>query len=372
MLITVIVPTFNEKENISRLIPDLLSEFKKSSHEFHILVVDGNSNDGTQAVVQEASKLNKNVHLLVEREKTGLGGAYTLGMTHAMRELKANALVEMDADYQHDPRELLLLVNKLDEGNDYVIGSRYIKGGSIPKEWELYRKLLSFGASLFTRVVLWIPEVHDITSGYRILRVSALQNIDLSKLEKRGYMYKIQLLYLIHRQGMRVAEVPITFGLRDRGDSKMGLENLTGSLKLVIEMRLREKASFVKFLISGFTGLIVQTSIFYSLVLIYHLDPKTSLIPAFLCAVATTFTLNNVWSFRDRKISDPKTRAIKFVIFCLVNIGSFLIQRSSIALSQNLFSQPKLGVLLVGYPVGILLGLIWNYAFYSRVVWKKN
>jgi hypothetical protein len=122
--------------------------------------------------------------------------------------------------------------------------------------------------------MLWMPEIRDITSGFRVLRTTALKSIDLSKLEKRGYTYKIQLLYLIHRQGGRIAEVPIHFGLRDRGDSKMGMENLTGSLKLVVQLRIKESASFIKFLISGFAGLIVQTSIFYGLTFEFNIDPK--------------------------------------------------------------------------------------------------
>ena len=240
-----------------------------------------------------------------------------------------------------------------------MLGSRYIKGGSIPDSWALYRKLLSFFGNLLSRIVLGLFEIHDVTSGYRISRVSTLSKVNLEDLDRKAYTYKIQLLYEMKMKGGKIGEIPIAFGLRDRGDSKMEKENIIESLKLIFKLRIKKNASFFKFLIVGSAGLFVQTSIFYFLVLFYKINPSVSLLPAFLAAVVTTFTFNNLWSFKERKI------------FCLINIGTYFIQKGFIVLSQSVFGK-VIFVLLVGYPLGILIGLIWNYLLYSKIVWEKT
>ena len=133
MKIVVVIPTYNEVENVSKLIPALIDELEQfKHHDFHILVVDGNSPDGTGKKVSEMHARFPNVHLLTEKEKAGLGAAYVYGFNHAIKELGAEAIVEMDADFQHSPQDLVKIIRVFDEGADYVLGSRYTKGGSIP------------------------------------------------------------------------------------------------------------------------------------------------------------------------------------------------------------------------------------------------
>ncbi|MEK7594982.1 MAG: glycosyltransferase family 2 protein [Patescibacteria group bacterium] len=372
MNIAIIIPTYNEKDNISKLITVLQEEFNKMpKHTFFVVVVDGNSPDGTAECVRELSKNDKRIILISEKEKAGLGMAYIYGMTYALENLKSEALVEMDADFQHDPKDLVRFVSKIEEGYDYVIGSRYMKGGSIPKEWEFYRKLLSFAGNIFTRFVLGIPSIHDITSGYRISRTSVLKKVSLQNLDRRVYAYKIQLLYEMKKKGAKIVEIPIKFGLRDRGESKMGKDNILGSLSLVLSLRYKENETLFKFLLVGIAGLVVQTSIFLFQTFVLSIKPSIALLPAFMAAVFTTFTLNNVWSFKDKKITGKSNIMAKGFQFLVVNVGGYFIQKGSILVWEN-FSKNVLITVLFGYPMGILLGLVWNYFFYSRIIWRKK
>ncbi len=372
MKITIIIPTYNEKENALPITEALESEFKNiPEHEISILFVDANSADGTKEIILEMCKKYPNVFLLSEKEKSGLGSAYMSAMTYAFKNLSPDAIIEMDADFQHDPKDVKRLVSKFEEGYDYVLSSRYIKGGSIPKQWALYRKFLSFFGNLYLRVFLGLLEVSDVTSGFRISRVSKLSQVDFSKIERVSYLYKIQLLYEMKRLGSKIAEIPIKFGLRDRGDSKMEKENIIGSLILSFKLRLGDHHSFIKFLIVGTVGLTVQTTIYLTLILGLSFTTITALLPAFLAAVATTFTLNNLWSFRDRKLVKSSQKTAKFLAFVAVNVGSYFIQRSCIYLAHIVFDQSVLLTVLFGYTTGIGLGLVWNYLFYSRIIWKK-
>ena len=139
MKVVIVIPTYNEGENLKKLIPLLEPEIKKfDHHEIAVLIVDGNSPDGTDKIVKKLSKKYPYAHLLLEDEKAGIGAAYFYGFEHAMKKMGADVLVEMDGDMQHRPEDLTRLLKKFDEGYDYVIGSRFVKGGSLPKEWEFY------------------------------------------------------------------------------------------------------------------------------------------------------------------------------------------------------------------------------------------
>src|SRR6185312_10721342 len=164
MKIVVIIPTYNEKENIERMIPVLEKEIfpQIKNHELHILIADDTSPDGTKEVVQKYMQEYKNVHLL-EGKKEGLGAAYARAMRYAMDKMDAYAVIEFDADFQHDPHDIPRLLAAMDDGADYVIGSRYVKGGAIPKEWGFDRKILSRFGSLFARIVWWNFSIHDMT-----------------------------------------------------------------------------------------------------------------------------------------------------------------------------------------------------------------
>lgn len=237
MKIVVIIPTYNERETIGNLIDELEVEFKKvSKHGFGILIVDGNSPDGTAEAVNQKKKLYSNIDLMEEKEKRGLGIAYIAGIKYAVEKLKADAFIEFDGDGQHDPKDIPRLVAELDNGYDYIIGSRYVPGGSIPEKWAWHRKFLSRFGSLFIKWLLDLS-TNDNTSGFKLSRVEGFaENLPLSEgqiLSKR-HAYKIHLLYAMLKLGAKTKEAPIKFLERSGGSSKSSLEDIIESLKVAL------------------------------------------------------------------------------------------------------------------------------------------
>ena len=372
MKVVVIIPTYNEVENIKLLIPALLKEFVNiSQHDLHILVVDGNSPDGTGRVVDELGRENDHIHLLTEKKKAGLGAAYIVGFEHAMNHLQAEVLVEMDADFQHDPKDLSRMFKVFDQGYDYIIGSRFVRGGSIPKQWALYRKFLSLAGSQFSKLVLGVYGVNDFTTGFKISRVRGfVDKIDFRSINSSGFAYKIDLLYKMHLLGARIKEVPIQFGLRDRGDSKMEKDNALDSLRVVMLLRYQKSRSFFRFVSVGFIGLFVDSGLF-SLLRVTLVGSSLASALSGLVAMLTTFILNNYWSFGERKLSGFRKKLTSFAVYFGSSYLPIIFRSFLIRYSIGIFGDTAL-VAYSAFFVGILVGLIWNYTVYSRVIWKKT
>jgi dolichol-phosphate mannosyltransferase len=376
--IVIIIPTYNEKDNIERMIDVLENDVfpKIKDFKMSILIVDDNSPDGTGELVKEKQQEYENLHLL-SGEKKGLGVAYVRGMKHAMKKLNADWVVEMDGDFQHDPHALVAMVKKAKKGYDYVIGSRYIEGGSIPKEWELYRKFLSFFGSLFARVVLWMPDIHDMTSGYKMTRVDGFLNkIKMDKILEEEYLahyaYKIYLLYLIIKQGAKATEVPIVFHNREEGESKMPKNNIKDSLRLVLTLRMKESMRFIKVCMVGTAGAAVQFTFFN--LLRTRIKPEIANTIAVEMAIIANFIINNSWTFKDKKLSADKSikkLLLKFAQFNLFSLGSLLIQFVVMKIGTGMFGRGFIieNLLVV---VGILLGLVYNFTIYTRLIWKTK
>lgn len=387
MNIVVVIPTYNEINNINKIIPvtvEVLLRIK--NHNSHILVVDDSSPDGTGDAVIELSKKYPNVHLLTKKEKTGLGAAYVFAFKHAMKELNADVLIEMDADFQHDPNVLPEFISKIDEGYDYVIGSRFTKGGSIPKEWALYRKFLSVGGNIFSKFVLGIFNVNDFTSGFKASRVAGfVDKLDLDSILSQGFAYKIDLLFRMHQLKAKIIEVPIQFGVRDRDVSKMEKNNMTDTLKVVLMLRFNASKSFFKFIAVGFAGLFTDVAIFNILGLlkfeytsIVDIAPNyldrygiNSLIAGFL-AIGVTYTLNNLWSFKDREKSDSRSKGANIVLYYLSSYFAILVRSVLVIASTKVVTGNDFIVTNVAFFIGIFFGIIWNYTIYSRVIWNNN
>ena len=180
-----------------------------------------------------------NLHLL-EGDKKGLGVAFTRGFKYAIENLKADAVMEMDGDFQHDPADVKRFVSEFDKGFDYILGSRFIKGGSIPNDWGFYRPFLSVVGNWFIRIVLWLRDIHDLTTGFRLARVKGfVDQIDFSKILSKSYAYKIHLLYEMRHQGAKIKEIPIKFVSREKGWSKMDSDDFIESLRVVLAIRTR-------------------------------------------------------------------------------------------------------------------------------------
>lgn len=372
MKIAIVIPTYNESENIARLIDVLGEEFAKDpKNTYKMLIVDGNSPDGTAKIIQEKASTRSYVKLLLEPAKRGLGAAYMFGFKDALENEHADVVVEMDADFQHDPKDITRFVAEIEKGADYVIGSRFIAGGSIPKDWALYRKALSVGGSLFSKLVLGIYTVNDFTSGYRATRVKGfLDTLDLTSVLSGGFAYKIDLLFKMYKLGAKIKEIPITFGLRDKGDSKMERNNFADSLRVVLTIRYNENKSFFKFVLVGFTGLFIDTLLF-NVIRLTPLGSKTAPIISGLIAMLATFALNNMWSFSDRKIASTKTRIISLVVYILSSLVPIMVRSKLVYIAVHYVADTFV-VSNAAFFIGITFGLVWNFTIYSKIIWRKK
>lgn len=211
--IVVIVPTYNERENL----PLIAARVRSAVPEAHVLVADDNSPDGTGAIADELAAADGSIHVMHRKGKEGLGAAYLAGFDWAL-DNGFDVVVEMDADGSHQPEQLPRLLDALRDA-DLVLGSRWVPGGSVVN-WPKSRELLSRGGSLYTRVMLGVP-MRDATGGYRAFRAATLRKLDLVGVESAGYCFQVELGWRAVKAGMRVREVPIEFVERELGDSKM-------------------------------------------------------------------------------------------------------------------------------------------------------
>ena len=227
----VIIPTFNEADNLPRLLPIILN---LGSH-FNILIVDDNSPDGTAKLVKEMQKTEQRIHLIERPGKMGLGTAYVAGFKFALAN-GFDYIFEMDADFSHDPAELPRLLAKAEEF-DLVIGSRYIEGVNVVN-WPMKRLLLSYFANIYTRVITGMP-VRDATGGFKCFRRKVLESIDLDAIHSNGYSFQIEMSFKSWRKGFRVCEIPIVFVDRRIGVSKMSKKIVYEAVWMVWRLKLR-------------------------------------------------------------------------------------------------------------------------------------
>lgn len=231
----IIVPTYNEAENL----PSLLREICANAPETEVLIVDDNSPDGTGELAEEIHKENPKVHVLHRPGKLGLGTAYIAGFKYAI-EHNYDAAFEMDADFSHNPRYLPDFLKAIEHA-DLVIGSRYIRGGSTPN-WSLLRRFISGGGNIYARFMLGMP-IHDCTAGFRCYRTSVLRSIDLDAIQSQGYAFQIEMAYRVTQQGFRVVEIPISFLDRRVGKSKMSRKIFVEGFLWVLRARFSKQPS---------------------------------------------------------------------------------------------------------------------------------
>lgn len=234
----VIIPTYNEKENIRDLIDTVIA----LPSEFHILVVDDNSPDGTQDIVRAAqSKYVKRLFLLGRAGKLGLGTAYIEGFKYGL-DKGYGFLFEMDADFSHPPVKLEELYAACQGGTDIAVGSRYVPRGGV-KNWTMDRIILSRGASIYVQLITWMP-VKDSTAGFVCYRRNVLESIDLDKIGFIGYAFQIEMKYVFYKLGFKIKEVPIIFKDRERGTSKMNMSIVKEAIWGVLKLRFRNISKY--------------------------------------------------------------------------------------------------------------------------------
>ncbi len=222
--VAVVVPTYNERDNL----PDLVTAIR--ARGYRVLIVDDASPDGTGELADELARSDPGVEVLHRPRKEGLGPAYAAGFDRVLSE-GADVVVEMDADFSHDPADLPRLVAAIDAGADLAIGSRYVAGGATP-DWPLLRRWISRGGNLYARAMLGIP-IRDATAGFRAFTADALRSLPYRSARASGYGFQVEMAWRAVSRGMRIVEVPIVFRDRRVGQSKMGIGIVAEAMWLV-------------------------------------------------------------------------------------------------------------------------------------------
>jgi dolichol-phosphate mannosyltransferase len=226
----IIIPTYNERENLPRLLPAVLDQ----DPTFHVLVVDDNSPDGTGALADELAGADSRIHVLHRDGKRGLGTAYVAGFKWAL-ERGFDYVFEMDADFSHDPTDLPRLLRAAMD-SDASVGSRWVGDGGT-RNWSLIRTLVSRGGSVYAKLILGVP-INDLTSGFKCFASYVLRSLDLDSIHSNGYAFQVEVNYRCHRLGYKIAEVPIVFVDRRVGKSKMSPWIVVEAMAVVWRLRL--------------------------------------------------------------------------------------------------------------------------------------
>lgn len=393
----IVIPTYNEAENIGKMIEylntktflDINNKIGGLTQDWQmkILVVDGNSPDGTGKVVQQYSSKYPNTSLLTETSKDGLGAAYFKGFKYAMEKLKADFVFEFDADFQHPPETIPGMLKTMEDGYDYVIGSRKIKGGEEPKGRDLSRMLLTEVGGLAARFILFFPfkyffQVTDPTTGLKITRVKGYldkTDLDYNRLYSKKFGYKVQLLLETLDMGAKFKEVPLQFQNRESGQSKFEPDTSKEILWSCIQTRWNQPfvRRFVKFGIVGGFGFIINAvgARFFKSILLTP-DSNISIVNGISNALAaelaiiSNFTWNNLWTFSKNRITSPAIILPKFLTFNLSSLTTGIaIPSTIIAILTAIF-----GDQLFLYQVIAIFGLTvpLNWIIYNKVIWKTK
>jgi dolichol-phosphate mannosyltransferase len=363
MKIVIIIPTYNERENIVLMIQALQEQFRRIPHDMHILVVDDNSPDGTANIVRTACAA-PNVFLITGK-KEGLGAAYIRGMKYALNELKADAVMEMDADFSHKPEDVPRLIEALDQGADFVIGSRYIPGGKIPEDWSLHRRMNSKWGNVFARYVAGMYQVRDCTAGFRAIRAAVIEKIDPDTLKVKGYAFQISLLHEAILNHARIREVAVEFVDRKRGETKLGISDIIEFMLNAWWIRFERSKTFLKFAVVGAVGVVVNL-VSFTVLMNLGLSKYLASPLAIEVSIVANFLLNNYWTFSARDMNDKiHIRGLKF------NAVSFVALAVSYTTFLILSAVDPAGIPQVHQAIGIVPATLINYFLNSYWTFKE-
>lgn len=363
----IIVPTYNEEGNIELLINQVFEQQHKTEiWELHVLVVDSYSTDKTAKIVRTLQKKFNKLHLL-ETEKEGLGKAYVNGFLYGIEKLNAYVMFEMDADLSHDPNDIPRFLKKIEEGADFVIGSRYMKGGSIPSDWDFHRKLFSILGNLVIRVGFMRLKNTEWTNGYRAIKSWIIKNAYNHIKNYSGYVFQVAFLdYAITHQA-KVVEIPTHFKDRKTGYSKINaIQYIVNSLMYVFT-----HSSFIKFAIVGFIGFGVDFGFSYLGIEVFKKPVWIATLISTEIAIISNFVLNNFWAFGHKKLAHNLLSYIfNFIKFNLISSGSILIQTIGVQLLVNFAGKqywPLYKVIIITFII-----IPYSYILYNKFIWKEK
>ena len=360
-----IIPTYNEAENIASLLQRLIEDY--GSDDVVFLIVDDNSPDGTADLVRSLMQEGNGQIQLIQGERRGLGAAYIRGMVHALEVTGADMVVQMDADFSHDPRDARRLLRRVREGADVAIGSRYVPGGSLDERWSLQRRLQSGLANLLARRVGGIKGVRDCTSGFKAIRAGCLRQARPGTIPVTGYVFQPVLLHRLAQCGARMVEEPIHFNDRKGGETKFDLKRMVEVFRDLWRLsRAGAGRTALKFAVTGVCGVAVNLGSFSALLGLSV--PRLIASPiAILTSILSNFLMNNYWTFSDR--DGPGSLSSRGVRYLLSSLVSLWVSYSIfVALSVLLPRAPP--VLLQAS--GILPAALINYGLSSRWIFKAG
>ncbi|WP_058499284.1 glycosyltransferase family 2 protein [Legionella gratiana] len=368
--VVIIIPTYNEASVIQATIEQIFASVQLvDQYDIHILIFDSASTDDTQQIVTSLQKKYLTLHLKQELTKSGLGSAYLQAMNYALTYLNADIVFEFDADLSHQPKYILPMLDKL-KTYDCVVGSRYVKGGRIPKNWELHRKLFSILGNYVARAVL-TPKYKDFTSGFRATRRQQLMKVLPQQFLTNHYAYKIQLLWLLHKNNAKICEYPINFIDRNMGYSKLPKNSIIDSLRVVFMLRYYEIKRYIAMCLVGSLGVIVQFTTYNILRSHLSFPPFEASRIAIAAAIINNFILNNKFTFRV-KSKIPRSMKIKrLIIFVLYSVFIIYLQSYWLHFGVLFFGKgPIQENIIMGFGIGLISLL--NYYIYSRHVWPDK
>jgi len=374
----IVLPTYNEKENIRILIPQIQEVISTINNwSIDILIVDDNSPDGTYDEAVRIQKKYHNIHI-IQGEKKGLGRAYLRGFAYGAEKLNPFVMLEMDADCQHNPKLLPIFLKEIEKGADFVIGSRYIKGGSIPKHWSLDRKFFSVIGNIIASLGFMNFKIHDWTSGYRAMKSYFLKEVANDMKNHNGYEFQIALLDKGIKRHLAIKEIPLQFTDRNTGDSKLSSVIVVPNTLIYIFLN----SSFIKFAIVGLLGFGVDFGVSAQLIHSVGIHTPTANALGAECAIIFNFFMNNYWSFKHKKI-DPGIMSFisKLLTFNFVSSGAIVIQWVGITILIALFGEGIISIFgqlslpsWAVYKIFLIACVIipYSYVMYNRFIWKKS
>lgn len=389
--VVIVAPTYNEKGSIEKAIHLILAQQSKvPEFDIHVLVVDSHSPDGTGKIAQKLAKENDHVHFLDVKER-GLGFAIVKGYDFALKNLNASVLMQIDADLQHDPNDIPKFLQKIDEGYEYIQGSRFIKGGR--NDISLIRQLFTFGSSVVMRVLTGIWQISDFTPSFKAYSKSLFLRMDWDAIPWQGTTFLIQPAAVVeaYKAKAKMTEVPIKFRKRGVDRSKNEIANYVidilgyglevcfsrWGIKWPILYWARRSKTFIKFGTVGFVGTVVDF-IFYNIFIgNLGIRPATAKAISTEIAILNNFSWNNLWTFRRRKTSTNIWQ--KLAIFNIVSFGGLAIGVLIVKFLHILYGDgvAQLGPLNLQYYNLYFFATIppvmtWNFFMNHFFTWKRD
>ena len=362
--ICVVLPTYNEAGNIHNTLEKIfLNQTKLHDYKLSVLVVDDNSPDNTAELVKGLMTKYSGLSL-ISSEKKGLGDAYKRGINYALKNLKADLIIQMDADGQHDPGLIPKFI-ELTNNYDVIIGSRFVEGGSTPY-FSSYRLLLSKLGNFLVRYLGGAYVLKDCTSGYRVIKRELLAKCQISNFPTTGYTFQSWLICELLRQGALIKESPIIFARRETGKSKLSFADQLEFFLNIVRIRFSNSEDFVKYCLVGLSGVIINLGVYYYLTRFISFPVTLSSPIAIEISIISNFFLNNFWTFKARPTKKSlKTKLLNFHLVAgfsgIINYLFFLV----LIYLVNIYD-------ILAVVSGIAIGIIFNYAGNSLWTFRKE